>query len=219
MSFKHVRCPIHTTIVGAILLGSGVDRVAAQTEQAESKTICWPGGPLPRCKYFWLTEIGGRYRVSSVFEGAVDHTLEGGIMWNVSPTDALGATVAFINPLNADRSRSGVRLRYRRWLGNGVGLEGAAGALFEVNGSVFPTPGVGFRPRLPGFSGQAMLDVRDLVGVGVQVDVIRYAPTGSVTEWFVGGRLGSKAGAAGGVVLAVIAAIAVLVVLATFGSS
>ncbi len=136
MSFKPVRYPIHTTMVGAILLGSGVDRVAAQTEQAESKAICWPGGPLPRCKYFWLTEIGGRYRVSSVFDGAVDHTLEGGIMWNVSPTDALGATVAFINPLNADRSRSAVRLRYRRGLGHGVGLEGAAGALFEVNGSV-----------------------------------------------------------------------------------
>ena len=58
--------------------------------------------------------------------------------------------------------------------------------------------------------------MRDLVGVSVQVDVAR-GDTQTQTHWFIGGRLGSRAGAIGGVVVTVLAAIALVVVLATFG--
>ncbi len=208
------RSPRAGSLLVCVIVMAGVpsSHLFAQRDSDDASTICWPGEPLPLCEWFWLTEVGVRYRFASSAtfseRAAVDHILEGGIMRNLTSRSSLGATVVFINPLNADRSRTGARIRYRHWLGAGVGLEAAAGALFEIND-------LPFRARLPGFSGQVALDMSDLVGVSAQVDVAR-GDFETQTDWFIGGRFGSRAGAVGGVVVGVLAAIALIVVLATF---
>lgn len=55
-----------------------------------------------------------------------------GLMRNLTPRTALGAALLF-SDLDADESRAGVWVRYRRWLSSTTGLEGAVGLLVEAN--------------------------------------------------------------------------------------
>ena len=89
--------------------------------------VCWNARPAPACKMLLITSFGA-YLDFPQENGVNEHRLEGelGLMVNVAPRDAVGATFVFLTDKNG-RFSQGLALRYRRWLGARNSVEVAAG--------------------------------------------------------------------------------------------
>jgi len=118
---------IRSAALCALLL-AGSDVAAAQQPDAPSAgegKACFQPRPLPVCRSFWVTEIGVQWFVSQP-PGVNEQrrwlaSWELGWMKNRAAGDAVGASV-FI-AANDNAMRSGVRARYRRWLGSESALD------------------------------------------------------------------------------------------------
>jgi hypothetical protein len=119
---------IRSAAVCALLMApatAGAQQVAAadlpapQAAAAEGKA-CFQPRALPVCRSFWVTEFGVQLFLSQPpginDQRRVMGTWELGWMKNRSSGDAVGASV-FLST-NDNAMRSGVRARYRRWLGS-----------------------------------------------------------------------------------------------------
>lgn len=89
--------------------------------------LCWAARPAPACKVLLITNFGAYLDYPKEL-GVNERRLEGelGLMVNVAPRDAVGATFVVLTDKNG-RGSEGLELRYRRWLGARSSVELAAG--------------------------------------------------------------------------------------------
>jgi hypothetical protein len=178
---------------------------------------CFRGRPAPRCRSFWLTEVGVYARVAGTGftsritpEPSARHHLGTHVTWEVGGmanrgTDrAVGATLLLGAGPN-DGVRVGFKGRYRRWLGSsGAALDLSAGALRAEAMVPYPRS---VAPAL-GLTGDVTLGWKELAAVTVRGDVLRTNDHRTVAAVYGGGRVGSYpavvATAAGAVVVAVL---------------
>ena len=138
-------------------------------EPRKYRSLAFRGGDRSHCSSFLLTEAGlfvpltGELPDQSLF-GSVDL----GAMKNVGRHAAVGASGFWESGSN--HNRGGLRLRYRRWLGDRLSVELSPGVVLAGNDTY----------DAPGFIGQAGLNVGDLISVVVEGEHERYA----VTPWY-----------------------------------
>lgn len=165
-----------------------------------SAQTCFNSRPLPRCRSFWITEVGLSARLDSHLDtegGSV--TVELGYMVNAGARSAFGISGFFRGgePVGG----VGIRPRYRLWLGKSISLDVAPGIVLKS------TSGGQFTLKSGGFSGQLALNIAPGIGLVGQVDQVRLDstafqntfPDGKTTDvaWYAGGRLSGGAGVAG----------------------
>lgn len=159
------------------------------------------GKPLPECKWFFITEAGGFFRIIGGF-GQLEANCEFGLMRNQDKNYALGATV--FGTLVEDNSGVGFKLRYRRWLSSSWSVDISPGLLLWSEG------------KTPAFTGQVGLNYRDWVALITQVDVRETWYGSTQVNLSFGIKFGSYAGASIAVAAAVVAG-AALIALASAG--
>jgi hypothetical protein len=101
---------------------------AAQTDASPPARGCYQARPLPACRSFWITEFGASWYGESPGGGGrtpdrrrVIYSWEFGYMRNRAANDAAGATL-FLSS-NDQFMRSGIRVRYRRWLSDAIAAD------------------------------------------------------------------------------------------------
>lgn len=194
-------CAVQSTRVRTDVTTAGpiADSTADSTTE---RRVCFRGRPLPRCRRYWVTEMGYSRRLTSSAsrggEGAWYVTAELGHAWNLDTRHALGGTLFF--GFDDDGSRWGLRPRVRRVITGGLAVELAPGVLLAGSDRV--------EPRFPGFSGQVSVDFGNLFAVTTQLEVLRRQGAPTRVEWFGGVRGGSYLG------IIVIPAVAILALIA-----
>ena len=106
-------------VATCFVISTGQFCPAQQTSQAQNQFL-FRGRPLPICRSFFIYEAGllGRINSPSGFEfdrgSKLAGTLDVGLMWNRSPTHAIGG----LGHLSIDGggARVSALVRYRRWL-------------------------------------------------------------------------------------------------------
>lgn len=158
--------------------------------------FCFRGKPLKECKSFLIFEAAG-YKTSMEYAKPEGHAMwEVGWMVNRNSHSAIGGTVVF----GSDFSRgtwAGVKARYRYWLGRRTSFDCAAGLLSvreEERGNLFKTLAA---------TADGSLCLGDLVGVTIRLDLMKGKRHSGITP-YVGVKLGSYAGAVGGILVALI---------------
>src|SRR5687767_6650484 len=185
------------TAVVCILQLVAMSTVAEAQAPPESESGCFVGKPMPRCKTFWLTELGYYHRAMGTgfiqeFETASfdrpdlgnHYTLDIGFMSNRGPRTAIGGTVH----LGADGSgvRIGLKGRHRRWIaGKGV-MDVSAGVLRAGIRAPYPE----LNEAAYGLTGDVALGWRDWAALTVRADVLR-GDGRTVSALYGGVRFGS----------------------------
>ena len=169
----------HATILVAVLAIAPFTSVTAQEPpqaQRSQRAWCFRGRPLPTCRSFWITEAGYGYALT----GSNRHyaTWELGLMTNLDERWAVGGTflagIAF-----GDGARVGVGLkpRFRLWLDSSTSVELSPGVLLA-----------GSEGQFPRFTGHVSVNFQDRLALTSQLEVL------DNVAWYVGVKLGSKAG-------------------------
>ena len=158
---------------------------------------CFRGGPLPRCRSFWITEAGYTARVTRAEDPSttanqrnVLASAELGGMRNLSPKFALGASasVGLLSHLYL-----AVKPRARFWINQSTALDVAPGLTLAGGGGPVR------------FTADATVMFNDRIGITVQsfvLPVTTYGQNGAVTtrqklSLYAGLRLASKLGVYG----------------------
>lgn len=196
----------------------------AQTTQPPArpaKSLCFRGQRIDRCERFVLVQLDGLARIAGSevtipppVQGALPYTErqlpahisgEVGLMVNRDSTTALGATVGA--GLLDDAGRLFLKARYRHWLGRNVSADLAAGPVWA---RVISSDDAGIRrdEQRIGATFDGAIGAADLIALIARVDVVP-APGGAVWAVYGGGRLGSHAAVAGGVVGLIIVGLAI----------
>jgi hypothetical protein len=174
---------------------AAADQPAPQAGAAEGKA-CFQPRALPVCRSFWVTEFGVQLFLSQPpginDQRRVMATWELGWMKNRSTGDAVGASV-FLST-NDNAMRSGVRARYRRWLGSESAVDVSPALIVFQSNDDLET-----RARL-GAALQAGVTFHDWIGLTSQVE----AAEGGV-RFQTGVRVGGYPGAAAGLGLPLVA--------------
>jgi hypothetical protein len=130
---------------------------STRAQAAEGKAVCLRAEPKPQCKTFVLTNAGlyGRLVRANPEEGPYTAVLDYGLMVNVTPRDAVGASFFASIETNA---AAGPAVHYRHWfdatssLDAAVGVatigQGAPGVYGLVKVNPAPWVGVALRPKL-----------------------------------------------------------------------
>ena len=129
--------------------------------------FCFRGRPRPKCGTFMLTEFTTRAPLGRAADASLAITeLELGVMTNVGRSGAIGGAVIFGG--EESRRRTGVGLRYRRWLTRSLGAEVGARwfSVCEQSG-----PSTCERAR-GGFGTQAALNLSDYAGLTIAYERI-----------------------------------------------
>jgi hypothetical protein len=194
--------------------------VSAVEPPSEPAAFCWRGQALPACRHFALFEMEGALAVAStravhessvvisehpVFEDRLSWQL--GLMRNVSPEWAVGATVSI--GAGPHGPATGLRVRARRWLAPRRSVEVEAGAIDTQVNRRFGS-GIGWGPTVGG-----RLNLGDYVSVFARWEAV-YAGAGSDGYYsreagfhqglLVGASAGSTVAVAGSAALGVAAA-------------
>lgn len=173
--------------------------VVPARDTIQAKPRCFTGRPLPRCKTFWLTEVGS-YRAmagtefTQQFEPSYSFKLphlhdhlswEVGVMANRNQRSAVGGTVlAGLERQGA--ARLGLKGRYRHWLGEQGMLDVSGGALRASMRLPHPEPPA----TAYGITGDVALGWRDWAAITVRGDALR-GEGRTVSAVYGGVRLGS----------------------------
>ncbi len=137
-----------------------VCQLHAQT-RADGSPLCWHAQPAAGCRVFVLTDFGVYADITGQHAGRFRALGEWGLMVNVTPRDALGASffLSVSSPSPDGAWQSGPALRYRHWTSPRSALDlaiGYRGRTPNDQGAVFglfkysPTPlvGVALRPEV-----------------------------------------------------------------------
>ena len=130
----------------------------AFAQAADQKTVCWRARPKPQCSAFVLTDAGiyDRLVKATPEERSIAAVLDYGLMLNVTPHDAVGASFFVSIETNA---AVGPAVRYRRWFDSNASLDLALGV---------PTNG-----RQTGVFGLVKVNPTDWFGVAVRPKLIQ----------------------------------------------
>lgn len=167
-----------------------VASASAAAAQAGEGRACFQPQPLPVCRSFWVTEFGMQYFVSQPpgihNQRRLMGTWELGWMRNRTPDDAVGGSVFLAT--NDHAMRSGVRARYRRWVGAGTAVDLSPAIIVFQSDEDLET-----KAKL-GAALQAAVSYHDWIGLTTQLE----AASGGV-RLQTGVRLGGWAGAGSGI--------------------
>lgn len=117
--------------------------------------IHFRGKPLPKCKWFFITEAGG-FLTKEVDFFEFGLTSEFGLMYNLNKRSALGATI--FHQFRADLNGMGFKVRYRHWLNSSFSFDISPGLwLWSECGHLT-------------FTGHVGLNYKDWVALIAQID-------------------------------------------------
>ena len=111
---------------------AGLSPVATLAQNSSTSRVnltCWQPGPLPECRRFVLSEVGGYVGYVRIGDRRFSHlaaTVNWGAMFNRGAHNAYGATLSLWLP---DNVNAGASLRYRRWFEGGSSLDLAFGTV------------------------------------------------------------------------------------------
>jgi len=183
-------------VLACALLVASARTAAAQAREGRA---CFQPQPMPMCRSFWVTEFGLQYYLSQ--PPGVNNQRRYQVIWelgwmrNRTPGDAVGGSIFIAT--NDHVHRSGVRARYRRWIGDETSVD-ISPALIVFQSS----ENLEVRAEL-GAALQAAVSYHDWLGLTAQLE----AASGGV-RLQTGFRLGSYPGAAAGVGLPLVALLA-----------
>jgi len=148
---------------------------APPADSVKHSGLCWRARPAPRCSWFLVTEFG----VSS--HGGL--TIEYGLMANLGRRSAVGGAVTF----GEDESfrRTGLTVRYRRWLNPHLALESGAGPVTYCD---LTEPGACGGRRGLGFQFQAAVHLWSLAAASASFEHL-----GAANRGYVGVKFGGYA--------------------------
>lgn len=181
----------------------------AQVEPSETpRAFCWAGRPAESCRTFLVAEasahllaVGTRYTrtgYDGVREGKwhmVGHFgWEVGVMRNVDPRHAVGATV--LVGADANGARVALKGRYREWMGRRAAMDVGAGLLVARRAEPFADPD---RPGnqhvvVAGLTGDVALGFTDWASVSLRADLVTDAGGTPVVGVYPGFKLGTGPG-------------------------
>lgn len=93
--------------------------------------MCYRGRPAPECDSFWIAEYGlGTQLKKGPLSEVGWTTSEIGVMFNVSPRYAVGATTYIPYNFERENLRLGAKFRFRRWLDRDWSLNLSSGLIF-----------------------------------------------------------------------------------------
>lgn len=98
---------------------------ASSADSTKHSTVCWRARPAPRCQWLLVTEFGMSHSSRDTYSPRADVHL--GLMRNVGSRSAVGASIL----MSSDEShrRSGLIIRYRRWIDRRLAVELGAGRI------------------------------------------------------------------------------------------
>jgi hypothetical protein len=154
----------------------------------------------PDQMFFLITETGYRNELDGNLGSGNWFNWELGLMRNLTPNSALGATYCLGVEMDKGYGRSGFKARYRRRLNPDVHLDLSPGIVLWEK-----------RSHLPEFTGHVGVSYRDWATLTAEMDVVR-PKYGGDTEphWYLGVKVGGYPGAGLCGVSAVVGAILLL---------
>lgn len=183
--------------------------VAAQDEPADPpRAFCWAGRPAESCRAFLVAELSGSLLVGGTrytrreYDGSRAgrrHLVgygawEVGVMRNVGPRDAVGATL--LAGGDANGARIALKGRYRRWMSRGAARDVGAGLMIARRAEPHADPG---RPGnahvvAAGLTGEAAAGLTDWALLSVRGDLL-FDQDGTPAAGLYGGlKLGPRPG-------------------------
>ncbi|HYW08918.1 MAG TPA: hypothetical protein VE913_18290 [Longimicrobium sp.] len=206
------------TVLAAAAGGFGATALPAQAQEAETKTFCIAGRPLPSCRYFLVatgshySRLGGSSYVSEFdVQGRTvrlenpkmqsHYDMEIGVLANRGAEDALGTALSV--GLDGDTGfRLALKGRYRRWVGRHAALDASAGVLRAPVESERTVRRID-RPYGYGVTSDLTVGLTDWVSLSGRGDIVW--SEGQSTHTLYGGvRLGSLPTLFTGIVAAVV---------------
>jgi hypothetical protein len=167
--------------------------------------MCFSGSPAPKCKSFFITEVGVGHKIGEVsFPNGGHFTFEHGIMFNLNEQYALGAANYGVFDERYSDFRGGFKVRLRRWLDHGLSANLSTGLIIW---------GDSYGERLPELAGDVGLSYKDWIAFYVGLDYSRLMESDALNgaNWHTGLKFGSYPGGVltgAAAVLGVIAGIA-----------
>jgi hypothetical protein len=168
-----------SALLATLLLALARSRAAAQG--LDNPRLCWEPKPAPACRRILVTEMSGGTSLES--SPVLYLTSEIGFLKTTRSNSAWG--VSLFTAMMDDDGRLGLKARYRRWIGKRLVAEAGGGPLL-LNAT--------FRARHLGFVAHTSLGYKDWLTATVQMELTRYATTGTKARAFVGLRTGSYPG-------------------------
>jgi hypothetical protein len=207
-----MRIPIKRGLAVALACMALHAPAPAQSEQTEpSETprgFCWRGRPAESCRTFLVAELSGYTAVASSrytrrgFQGEITRSMhltghggwEVGAMRNVSPQDAVGATLMAGGDANGERVA--VKGRYRRWMSDRAAMDVGAGLMFARRAEPHADPGQPGNMHVPvaGLTGDVAVGLTDWVGVSARGDLLFDRDGNPATGLYGGVKLGTRPG-------------------------
>lgn len=178
--------------------------ILASSRPAHAK-MCFRGSPAPKCKSFFITEVGIGHKIGKLsFPNGGHFTFEQGIMFNLNEQYALGAANYVVFDERYSDFRGGLKVRLCRWLDHGLSANVSTGLIIW---------GDSYGERLPEFAGDVGLSYKDWIAFYVGLDYLRLMENDRLNgaNWHTGLRFGSYPGGVltgAAVVLGVVAGIA-----------
>ena len=231
MPVFHPRRPggLFAVAAACAMLHAGEAPAQEPPEPPTPRAFCREGRPASECRVFLLLEgrffhvlAGSRYPFRTAPEFLRPDTVEehmelsgyvayeAGLMVNLSPARAIGATVL----IGGDESgrRVAVKGRYRGWLSRTAAWDVGAGVLSSARRVPAPggEPGHDYVPAV-GLIGDISVGLTDWVGIGVQGDLLFSPGRDPASALSAGAKLGGRPTAAlsaAGVVLVAVALVA-----------
>jgi hypothetical protein len=170
------------------------------------RAFCWVGRPAEICRTFMIAEGGAYMAVASTrytrrgFDGRLTRSMhltghanwEVGLMRNVSPRDAVGATLLAGGDANGERIA--LKGRYRRWMGEGTAVDAGAGVMFARRAEPHADPDQPGNLHVPvtGVTADVALGLTDWVGVSVRGDLLYDQDGNPATGLYGGVKLGTR---------------------------
>ena len=212
-------------ILACVVLATPIRTAAAQSDTTagtptttSTRSTCWRPRPAPACRKYVPTEFSFEYPIASTTIAVEDYekddfrgrfVLSLGLMKNRGATDAFGGLVSIatqyrdgIGPLRAEG-------RYRRWIGDGTGVDFGLGVAQRWVDTESGAPDV----RARGLTAGIGLDV-GYAGIDARVDALRGGGR-TRSGAFVGVHAGAQAGPTAAAVVAITAVLAVIAILST----
>lgn len=204
-----IRIPFLHAFAVALACGAMHVPAPAQIEPAESqRTFCWVGRPAESCRTFLVAELSGYVAVASTrytrrgFDGRTTRSMhltghggwEVGAMRNITPDDAVGATL--MAGADANGERVAVKARYRRWVGDNGAMDAGAGLMFARRAESHADPAQPGNLQVPvaGLTGDLALGLTDWAGVSVRGDLLFDRDGNPASGVYAGLKLGTRPG-------------------------
>ncbi len=166
---------------------------------------CFNAKRFPACCSYWVTDIGIGAFTSSYSDPYSSHMMlfaDLGYMVNLNEKTSIGGTL--FGASDEDRSRAGVRFRYRRWLNDNTTLDLSPGILVlgdDAGPGLITTANISYNSRISAYAGMEIFRIEYYTYNFFPPYDVSYGKS-TETSFFAGAGVGQEAGIVGYGVLA-----------------